>query len=51
MTVGALYGLARDTQLGLRYLSGRTISSPTVRYDLTDRYSTDSLQVDLNVRF
>ena len=50
-SVGLQWGLARDTQIGLRYLSGRSISSPTLRYDITDRYSLDNLQVDLNVRF
>ena len=51
ITAGLLYGLARDTQVGLRYLSARTISSPTVQPGLKDRYGVDSLQVDLNVRF
>jgi Putative porin len=51
ITASLLYGLARDTQVGLRYLSGRTISSPTVNYLNKDRYAADSLQVDLNVRF
>ena len=50
-TAGVLYGLSRDTQLGLRLLSGRTISSPTVQPGLGDRYSVRSMQVDLNVRF
>jgi Putative porin len=49
--VGFNYGLARDTQLGLRLLSGRSISSPTVRPSRQDRFGSDSLQVDLNVRF
>jgi hypothetical protein len=51
VTVGFNYGLSRDTQLGLRYLSGKTISSPTVQPALGDRYGVDVLQVDLNVRF
>jgi hypothetical protein len=51
LSVGVLYGLARETQLGLRYLTARTISSPTVQPGLKDRYAVDSLQVDLNVRF
>ncbi len=51
ITAGLLYGVARDTQLGLRYLSGRTISSPTVNFLNKDRFAADSLQVDLNVRF
>ena len=51
ITAGVLYGLSRDTQLGLRILSGRTISSPTVQPALNNRYSVNSIQVDLNVRF
>jgi len=43
--------LARDTHVGLRYLSGRTISSPTVNWENKDSYAFDTLQVDLNVRF
>jgi len=49
--LGLQYGLARDTMLGVRYLSGRTISSPTLQPGLLDRYAVDSVQVDLNVRF
>jgi len=48
---GVAYGVARDTQLGLRVLSGRTISSPTVQPGLHDKSSVFSLQVDLNVSF
>lgn len=48
---GISYGLARDTSLAARYLSARTISSPTVQHWLKDRYALDTLQVDLNVRF
>jgi Putative porin len=51
ITLGATYGLARDTQLALRYLSGRSISSPTVQPELKDRYKLDAMQVDMNVRF
>jgi hypothetical protein len=48
-----LYGVARDTSVGLRYLSGRSISSPTVQPTLNprDRIAVDTLQVDMNVRF
>jgi Putative porin len=54
--VGLNYGLARDTQLGFRFLSGRTIASPTFKLSTkdgqaTDSFAVDSLQVDLNVRF
>ncbi len=48
---GASYGIDRNTNLGLRLLSARTIDSPTVQPTLKDRFSVDSLQVDLNVRF
>ncbi len=51
VTAGILYGISRDTQLGLRLLSGRTISSPTVQPGANDRYGVFSMQVDLNVRF
>jgi hypothetical protein len=53
VSAGLLYGLARDTSLGLRYLSGSTISSPTVQPTLRprDRFSLDALQVDMHVRF
>ena len=34
-----------------RWLSAQTISSPTVRPLVQDRWSLDTLQVDLNVRF
>jgi hypothetical protein len=50
-TLGLQYGLARETQLGLRVLSGRTISSPTVQPVAKDRFGVDSMQLDLNVRF
>lgn len=49
--VGVQYGLSRNTQLGARYLSGRNLDSPTVQPTVNDRFSVDSLQVDLNVRF
>ena len=51
ITAGLVYGVARDTNLGLRVLSGRTISSPTVRPTAKDSFSVFGLQVDLNVRF
>jgi len=50
-TLGMSYGLARDTTLQARYLSARTISSPTVQVPLRHRYAIDSWQVDLHVRF
>lgn len=51
LALGLNVGLARDTALGVRWLSGRTISSPTVRNGSGDRFGVDSLQVDLNVRY
>jgi hypothetical protein len=51
LIVGFNYGLARDTALAARWVSGRTISSPTVRPGRGDRFGVDSLQVDLNVRY
>jgi hypothetical protein len=51
LAVGLTYGLARETQLAARWISGRTISSPTVRPGQGDRFGADSLQVDLNVRY
>jgi len=48
---GVQWGIARDTWLAARWLSGRTISSPTVQQSLRDKYAVDSGQVDLNVRF
>ncbi len=51
LSLGVNYGLGRDTALGVRWISGRTISSPTVRPDAGDRFGVDSLQVDVNVRY
>jgi hypothetical protein len=51
LSVGLNYGLARDTALGVRWISGRTISSPTVRPGRGERFGVDSLQVDMNARF
>lgn len=51
VTAAVVYGIARDTQLGLRLLSGRTISSPTLQPGQKDGYSIFSWQVDLNVSF
>ncbi len=51
LTVGLNYGLARDTALGVRWITGRTISSPTVRPGRGERFGVDSLQVDVNVRY
>lgn len=44
-------GLDRNTSVGLRYLSTRSIDSPTSFLFSTDKFSTSTLQVDLNARF
>lgn len=49
--VGVNYGIERNTSLALRYLSAKTLDSPTLQSTLKDRFSVDSLQVDLHVRF
>ncbi len=48
---GLGYAIERNTSLSMRYLSARTIDSPTLQPALRDRFSVDVLQVDLNVRF
>ena len=51
-TLGFTYGLYRNTNLGLRYLSSRTIDSPiNDQFEPNAQYRVNSLQVDLNVRF
>lgn len=48
--LGGNYGIADNTTLGLRYLSGRTIDSPTMK-DSSDKFRVDTWQVDMNVKF
>lgn len=50
-TLGLSYGLDKNTSLNLRYLSGESIDSPSTFLFPTDKFSVDSLQLDLNVRF
>lgn len=51
-TLSFTYGLYRNTSLGLRYLSSRTIDSPiNDQFEPNARYRVNSVQVDLNVRF
>lgn len=45
------YGLYRNTQAGLRYLSSKSIDSPINVYNPTAKYGVNTLQVDLHVRF
>ncbi|MBC7702015.1 putative porin [Aquabacterium sp.] len=60
-TLGGSYGLYRNTNLGVRFLSAKTIDTPlnqavvniggqTVDFGQA-KYKVNSLQVDLNVRF
>lgn len=50
-TIGASYGLYRNTSLGARYLSAQTIDSPLNTSYPDAKYQVNTLQVDLNVRF
>lgn len=50
-TLGFAYGIARNTSLGLRYLSTRSIDSPTVQPARGDTFKISTLQLDLNSRF
>jgi len=50
-TMGASYGLYRNTALGARYLSAQTIESPLNASYPDAKYKVNTLQVDLNVRF
>ncbi|MDE2401321.1 MAG: putative porin [Burkholderiales bacterium] len=50
-TLGGVYGLYRNTNLGMRYLSAKTIDTPLNAAYPNASYKVNSLQVDLNVRF
>lgn len=50
-SVGFLYGLYRNTSVGLRYLSAENIDSTINSNFPTASYKVDSLQGDINVRF
>jgi len=50
-TLGGLYGLYRNTSVGVRYLSAKTIETPLNAAYPDAFYKVNSLQVDLNVRF
>lgn len=50
-TLGFTYGLYRNTNLGLRFLSSKSIDSPINIYNASAKYGVNSLQVDFNVRF
>lgn len=49
-TLGFQYGLYRQTSIGARYLSGKTIDSP-INDAVDAKFGVSTLQVDLNVRF
>lgn len=50
-TLAGLYGLYRNTTLGARYLSAKTIDTPLNASYPNAKYKVNTLQVDLNVRF
>lgn len=51
-TLGLVYGIYRNTNLSVRYLSSRNIDSPiNDQFEPNAQYRVNSLQVDLNVRF
>lgn len=49
--LGGTYGLYRNTSVGVRYLAAENIDSTLNKGFPNARYQTNSLQVDLNVRF
>lgn len=50
-TLGLTYGLFRNTSVGVRYLSSKSIDT-TINAGVPDaKYNVNSLQVDFNVRF
>ncbi|MFT3858878.1 MAG: putative porin [Aquabacterium sp.] len=49
-SLGVNYGLARNTSLGLRYLSAKSIDS-TINETEPGSYGVNLMQVDFNVRF
>lgn len=49
--LGGSYGLYRNTTLGARYLSAKTIDTPLNASYSDAKYKVNTLQVDLNVRF
>lgn len=50
-TLGVNYGLYRNTALGVRYLAAENIDTTLNKSFSNARFQTNSLQVDLNVRF
>ncbi len=50
-TLGGLYGIQRNTSVGVRVLNGRSIDSPINTYNPDARWGVTSVQADLNVRF
>ena len=50
-TLGVNYGLYRNTSFGIRYLAAENIDTTLNKSFPNARFQTNSLQVDLNVRF
>ncbi len=50
-SLGFTYGLYRNTNLGARFLSSKSIDSPINIFNPSAKYGVNSLQVDFNVRF
>jgi len=50
-TLGMSYGLYRNTALGIRYLAAENLDTTLNKAFPNARFQTNSLQVDLNVRF
>ncbi|WP_290902684.1 putative porin [Aquabacterium sp.] len=50
-TMGVNYGLYRNTALGIRYLAAENLDTTLNNAFPNARFQTNSLQVDLNVRF
>jgi hypothetical protein len=50
-SIGALFGLARNSWFGVRYSASKSLASPTVTPELNDSFKVNSLLVDLYGRF
>ncbi len=50
-SAGFVYGVDRNVNLGVRYLSAKQLDSMAVQPVGKNKYAIDSLQVDLNARF
>lgn len=50
-TLAMQYGLYRNTVLGARFLSGKSIDSPINDFNSDAKFGVSSMQLDLNVKF